>query len=81
MTRDEHIKWCKERAIQEFDYYLKSGGLAEASRNGLTSMMSDLHKNGQGQAQSVLDSLIMMKMMDNSIRSRRDFVKFIDGFN
>jgi hypothetical protein len=39
MTRQEHLKWCKERAIQEYDYYKNA---SEAQRNGLTSMMSDL---------------------------------------
>lgn len=75
-TRQEHIKWCKERAIQEYDFYQKQDGSGQ--RNGLTSMMSDLGKHPETNSES-LRALCMMKMM--SPMSRQQFVEFINGFN
>lgn len=75
-TREEHLKWCKERAITEYDYYK---GESEKTRNGLTSMMSDLGKHLDTNSDT-LRSLCMMKMMLGSM-SRSAFVQFINGFN
>jgi len=38
MTREEHIEWCKKRAIEEMDYY-------NDPNKALISMMSDLRKH------------------------------------
>jgi hypothetical protein len=75
MTRQEHLKWCKERAIQEYDYYKNA---SEAQRNGLTSMMSDLGKHPETNNES-LKALCMMEMMRPM--SRQAFINFINGFN
>jgi hypothetical protein len=77
MTREEHIKWCKQRAIEEFDYYPK---FPEALRNGLTSMMSDINKH-PGTRSDALQSLCLMQLMGNRINSRQEFVNFINGFH
>lgn len=37
MTREEHVKWCKDRAMD----YVKHGDLL----NAVTSMMSDMDKH------------------------------------
>ena len=37
MTRDEHLSWCKKRALE----YIDQGD----PLNGLTSMMSDMRKH------------------------------------
>ena len=79
MTRVEHINWCKERAIKEFDYYHSKEGLAKATQNGITSMMSDLNKHDDTKGPA-LQSLCMMTLMGNLIRSRQEFVNFINGF-
>lgn len=77
MTRLEHIAWCKERAIQEFDYYTKTDP-KNAVRNGITSMMSDLRKHNETNGQ-VLGMLCLMEMTKS--HSHASFMKFIEGFN
>lgn len=75
MTRSEHMKWCKDRAIQEYDFYKTP---EEKTRNGLTSMMSDISKHPETNSDS-LRSLCMMKMM--LPMNRQQFVNFINEFN
>ena len=79
MTRQEHIKWCKERAIQEYDYYTKTEP-ASALRNGIVSMMSDLRKHPETSSET-LQSLCMMQLTTYPNMPRQEFVKFINGFN
>lgn len=76
MTRAEHLKWCKDRAIKEYDFYAKNGN-GEAQRNGLTSMMSDMNKHPETTSTSV-SSLCLMYM--TKPMSRQEFVNFINGF-
>jgi len=78
MTRQEHLKWCKDRAIQEYDFYFAQGGSTMATRNGLTSMMSDMGKHDETKSNS-LNALILMNMRTPMIRQK--FVEFINGFN
>ena len=75
MTRQEHIKWCKERAIAEYDFYKTPD---EKQRNGLMSMMSDLGKHPET-ASPTLSALCFMEMQRPM--SRQQFVHFIEGFN
>ena len=79
MTRIEHLQTCKDRAIQEFDYYAKNN-LKEAIKNGITSMMSDINKHPETKSET-LQALCMMQLLGNMIHSRGEFVKFINGFN
>lgn len=74
-TRDEHLQWCKQRALQEFDYYQMP---ADKWRNGITSMMSDLgkHPDTGGPA---LQALCMMQLTKQPTH-RQEFVNFINGF-
>jgi hypothetical protein len=74
MTRLEHIEWCKQRAIQEYDYYTG----ADKQRNGLTSMMSDLGKHPETNSE-VLRMLCLSQMMIPM--SRQQFINFLNGFN
>lgn len=74
-SREEHLKWCKERAIAEYDFYT---GDAEKTRQGLTSMMSDLGKH-DGTRSPSLNALCMMNM--GRAMNRQQFVNFINGFN
>jgi hypothetical protein len=80
MTREEHLKWCKERAIQEYNYYYEKGKLQEAVKNGVTSMMSDIGKHPETQSPS-LQSLCMMTLMTRPNMSKQEFINFINGFN
>lgn len=78
MTRDEHMKWCRERAIQEFDYHQKTSGIKDAIRNGCTSMASDISKHEETRSESLASLCVMQAML---IKSRQEFVNFINGFN
>lgn len=75
-TRAEHLKWCKERAILEYDFYPT---LEEKHRNGLTSMMSDMNKHPDTGGE-IVNSLVFMKLMGPPM-NRQQFVNFINGFN
>jgi len=79
MTREEHIKWCKERAITEYDFYAKTEPRS-ALRNGMTSMMSDINKHPETKSDT-LQSLCMMQLITKPNMSRQEFVNFINGFN
>jgi len=72
MTREEHIKWCKERAIAEMNY---SGN----SNDAIISMMSDLRKHPETNS-NTLQMLCMFQIMGNQL-SREKIIEFINGFN
>ncbi len=73
MTRQEHLDWCKTRAIEEMDY---SGKPSDA----VVSMMSDLRKHPDTSSET-LQSLCTMMLMGGQIKTRQDAVKFINGFH
>jgi hypothetical protein len=73
MTREEHLQWCKDRAIKEYDYYTGD----DKQRNGLTSMMSDLNKHAELASASMRMLCVMQMQMP---MSRQQFVTFINGF-
>ena len=75
MTREQHLKRCKDTAIE----YVNAGDLLEA----VTSMMSDLQKhpdtaNSKGGA---LDALGFMAAMQAQNGDRAAVVRYIQGFN
>lgn len=74
-TRAEHLKWCKERAIAEFDF---SGRPQDA----MASMISDLGKH-PGTADSVrLAATLGMQLVANGhMSTRAQVVEFVNGFN
>lgn len=74
MTRDEHIKWCKERAIEEMNFY------PDKPWQGVVSMMSDLGKHPE----TVNHPGIMMgasMMLIGKLKTRQQVADFIKGFN
>jgi len=73
MTRDEHLKWCKERAYQEINF---SG----RGNDGIISMMSDLSKHPETANHSGI-KLATMFMMMGKFDSADEARKFIEGFN
>jgi hypothetical protein len=72
MTREEHLKWCKERTIQEMDY-------SKDWKQGIISMMSDLNKHPETRSES-LQALCMMFLMKEAL-TRSEVITFINGFN
>ena len=73
MTRKEHLQWCKERAIQEMDYY-------DDPSKGIVSMMSDLRKHPETQSETLM-ALCTMQLLTNPRMTRQEVVNFINGFN
>ncbi|KKK87691.1 hypothetical protein LCGC14_2750730 [marine sediment metagenome] len=71
MTRQEHLQWCKNRALE----YLNSDDLPSA----VASMLSDLQKHPDTKlSTSLFPRLGMMYVMNQD----RDGVRrFIEGFN
>lgn len=72
-TRDEHLKWCKQRALA----YVASGDYSSA----VTSMLSDLGKHPETKASSdgVLAQLGMMELIKGP--TRESITRYIEGFN
>ncbi len=70
MTRDEHLAWAKQRALE----YVKIGDL----ENAVTSMLSDLEKHSElaGIARK-MTMLGVMSAREGPLAVRR----FIEGFN
>lgn len=73
MTRDEHLAWCKQRAIAELDY-------SHDPKQGLISMMSDLGKHPETINHSGI-MLCAMMMLSGQLQTRQEAVNFINGFN
>jgi hypothetical protein len=74
MTRAEHIKWCKERAHREYDYY-KVNEPQNAIRNATASMLSDLGKHPETANMQEMAFLLSTMAGDEA-----SLFKFIDGF-
>jgi hypothetical protein len=68
MTRDEHLAWAKERALQ----YLDEGDL----KNGVRSMCSDLSKHPElEKIGTEMDTLYLIN------RDARQLRAWIEGLN
>ena len=74
MTRDEHLQWCKDRAME----YVNAGDL----QNAVASMMSDLTKHpdtaSTGGALAMLGFLAAQQAQSGD---RDGVVRYIKGFN
>jgi len=76
-TRAEHMKWVKQRAIMELEYY---SDVTKAVTNSIISVMSDLRKHPETNSETLV-SLCMMELASGRIRTKADARKFIDGFS
>ncbi len=72
MTRDEHMIWCKKRALE----YVEIGDY----HNAVTSMLSDLRKHSET-ADHIGIQLGLSLMMMGEFNSQEKVKKFIEGFN
>ena len=70
MNRQEHLDWCKTRALECLD----RGDLREA----VTSMMSDMDKHDETRLSGVLAALALFELTNGTLESVR---RFIEGFN
>ena len=72
MTRQEHLDWCKQRALE----YVDRGETA----NAYASMASDLTKHPETE-NHVAIQLGMMLLIGGHLNSPAKMRKFINGFN
>jgi hypothetical protein len=72
MTREEHLAWCKERALA----YVDTGDTA----NAYASMASDLSKHPETEKHPAIE-LGMMMLMGGHLSDARKMREFIKGFN
>lgn len=71
-TREQHLAWCKERALME----LNAGDISGA----YASMASNLNKHPDTRGHLGIQ-LGMMMLMSGSLSSKDAMRRFIDGFN
>ena len=72
MNREEHLTWCKQRALE----YVKAGDLSQA----FASMGSDLGKHPETQNHSGIQLGLMM-LLAGHLDSKEKMAEFIRGFN
>mgnify|MGYP001585784122 CR=1 FL=1 len=73
-TREEHLAWCKQRALK----YVEAGDLIQA----FTSMASDLGKHPETAGHVGIQLGMELLMMGNyRVESASEMRKFIEGFN
>jgi hypothetical protein len=73
-TREEHLAWCKERAL----WYCDMGDLQQA----FNSMGSDLGKHPETKsAEKLMASLGVPLLMAGHLNTPEKMRKFINGFN
>ena len=70
-TRDEHLAWCKQRALE----YADRGDTA----NAIASMGSDLNKHPDTENHGGMELMMMMAMAGQFDRPG-ELRKFIEGF-
>jgi hypothetical protein len=71
-TRAEHLKWCKQRALE----YCDMGDVAQA----FASMSSDLGKHPETENHAAIQ-LGTMLLIAGHLNSPAEMRKFIEGFN
>jgi hypothetical protein len=72
MTRQEHLAWCKQRALE----YVDQGDTSQA----FASMASDLNKHPETEGHMGVQ-LGMMQMMSGMLTRPEEMREFIEGFN
>jgi len=77
-TRTEHVAWVKQRAKQEYEYYVEKESHGVAVRNATASVLSDLGKHPET-ANNVL--VIGSLMIMTQFPTKDALYKFIDGIN
>ncbi len=70
--RNDHLQWCKDRALQ----YVDAGDLPQA----YASMGSDLGKHPETANHSAI-ALGMLFIMNGNLSTPEAMCKFINGFN
>jgi hypothetical protein len=72
MTREEHLAWCKKRALK----YVDEGDLTSA----WASMSADLQKHPDTKTHAGIELGALM-LINGNLSTAPDMRKFIEGFN
>ena len=72
MTRAEHLRWAKDRAL----VYADMGDVSQA----MASLGSDLNKHPETKGHAGME-LMMMLAVNGHLSTPREIRKFIEGFN
>jgi hypothetical protein len=72
MTRQQHLDWCKRRALE----YVDAGDLQDA----FSSMASDLSKHPETVGHTGIE-LGMLQLMGGMLSTPEQMRQFIEGFN
>ena len=72
LTREEHITWCKERALE----YVDAGDV----HNAWVSLVSDLNKHPETEGHQGIELGLMM-LASGNLSTPSEMQKFIVGFN
>jgi hypothetical protein len=72
MSQDEHIEWCKKRALE----YLDAGDLA----NAFTSMLSDIRKHPDCENHVGIQLGVGLMMLPGWIQNPVEVRRWIVGF-
>jgi hypothetical protein len=72
ITREEHLAWCKQRALE----YCEDGDV----QNAWASMASDLGKHPETRDHAGI-RLGMMQLMAGHLSAPAEMRRFIEGFN
>ena len=70
MTREEHLQWCKGRAL----------GYVDDPQNAVASMASDLSKHPETETHIGIQ-LGLGLLMSGNLSNPQDVAKWINGFN
>lgn len=68
MTRQEHLQWCKARAME----YVNAGDWSSA----VASMLSDLGKHPETEKSVEIGGMLML-----TVRDKESARRFVEGFN
>lgn len=72
MTRQEHLQWCKDRALE----ILNSGDIQGA----YSSFLSDMNKHPETENHIAL-KLGTMLLLSGNLNTYRQMKEYIEGFN
>ncbi len=72
MNRQEHLEWCKKRALK----YVDMGDVSQA----FASMLSDLRKHPETENHLAIKMGAAM-MFENLLDTPKEMREFINGFN
>lgn len=78
-SREDHLKWCKDRALRELEFYLRTEPGA-AVNNAYASFASDMNKHDDTRDHSAI-TLGLMLMLGGQLKTPESIREYILGFN